>query len=651
MILVIGLLLLLCVGVLIAGDYGLSMDGWSDVKYAQRAIEAIKGERVNWEKPNVYKGPAFFLVWEAGANFISRLLPHVELQAARNFLIYSTFVSAIIAVYLIGEFLFSPKAGVFGASLFATQPLLFGHAFMNEKDVPFMAFFAVTIALGCRSVRAMQSYTPRSGMDRSERSLFTRSALQTLAEKWRLIDHPTRRIVIGSLIILGAGVLTLGIAIALSRVFVHLAYYQRGPDLLSDWFRATADNYDAIPVGNYQRKAALIIFRLGGRAILILGGALFLANSYLNRGVLTFTWTHYFRPSLGYWRRSGILFWLIPGVICAGITTAIRPLGIFSLIILLIIIGIEDSSRFFEVLLPAFVIWAGITYLLWPYLWMSPFEHFIESFSANTRYPWSGPVLFMGIQYWGGVVPESGLTTYVPGLPWYYIPYNMLLQFTEPVLILFIVGTAAGLISHGRPKKRMTTLVLLAWLLAPIVFVILSRAHVYDNFRHFLFVCPPIFVLAGAGLGGIVEALSRRLIRVVLVTAVLLPGIVNLIVLHPYQYVYYNQFTGGLRGAYGNFEIDYWCLSTTEAMEFVNQNTPQDGDLLVWGAASVAKLLAREDIRIKDIGSPRGAFETQATYLLACDRNLGDVNLFPEEEIVHSISIKEVPLAVIKQIR
>jgi tetratricopeptide (TPR) repeat protein len=34
---------------------------------------------------------------------------------------------------------------------------------------------------------------------------------------------------------------------------------------------------------------------------------------------------------------------------------------------------------------------------------------------------------------------------------------------------------------------------------------------------------------------------------------------------HRYAYIYYNQLTGGLRGAYGNYETDYYYVSQTQA--------------------------------------------------------------------------------------
>ena len=59
---------------------------------------------------------------------------------------------------------------------------------------------------------------------------------------------------------------------------------------------------------------------------------------------------------------------------------------------------------------------------------------------------------------------------------------------------------------------------------------------------------------------------------VVLSSLLFLDPLTALARLHPYQYVYFNGFIGGLRGAFGRFETDYWALSMREAAEWVNQN-------------------------------------------------------------------------------
>ena len=42
-----------------------------------------------------------------------------------------------------------------------------------------------------------------------------------------------------------------------------------------------------------------------------------------------------------------------------------------------------------------------------------------------------------------------------------------------------------------------------------------------------------------------------------------------MIINHPYYYLYYNQLVGGLKGAYGNYETDYYYVSQTEASKWL----------------------------------------------------------------------------------
>jgi tetratricopeptide (TPR) repeat protein len=46
---------------------------------------------------------------------------------------------------------------------------------------------------------------------------------------------------------------------------------------------------------------------------------------------------------------------------------------------------------------------------------------------------------------------------------------------------------------------------------------------------------------------------------------------------HPYEYVYFNELTGGTYHAYGNYELDYYFHSTREASEWVIANAQRSG--------------------------------------------------------------------------
>ncbi len=55
------------------------------------------------------------------------------------------------------------------------------------------------------------------------------------------------------------------------------------------------------------------------------------------------------------------------------------------------------------------------------------------------------------------------------------------------------------------------------------------------------------------------------------------PGLIGIISLHPYEYIYYNEIVGGVDGAAGHYYADYWCTSFREAMKYVNQVAPPNG--------------------------------------------------------------------------
>ena len=129
-------------------------------------------------------------------------------------------------------------------------------------------------------------------------------------------------------------------------------------------------------------------------------------------------------------------------------------------------------------------------------------------------------------------------------LPWYYLPGLMVLQFTEPLWVLFGVGIAALLLARVQRPPTVVFLVLALWLLLPTLPLILRKAWFYDNFRQFPFVTPVLFVIAAFGLEWVFRRVQQTPARLAIVAAAILPGAIAIYRLHPYQYVYYNSLAG-----------------------------------------------------------------------------------------------------------
>jgi hypothetical protein len=126
-----------------------------------------------------------------------------------------------------------------------------------------------------------------------------------------------------------------------------------------------------------------------------------------------------------------------------------------------------------------------------------------------------------------------------------------------------------GIAAIARPQGlRYAVLVQAAFL--PVLASVIFRPVAYNGMRHFLFVLPPLVVLAAIGIDHLFALLQQKSRQVALALAGLLALIgarqaAIMVELHPDEYVYYNSLVGGVAGAAGRFDLDYWGDSLAEA--------------------------------------------------------------------------------------
>ena len=110
----------------------------------------------------------------------------------------------------------------------------------------------------------------------------------------------------------------------------------------------------------------------------------------------------------------------------------------------------------------------------------------------------------------------------------------------------------------------------------PVASVLWSHPILYDGIRHVLFVIPPLAVLAGVTVASFVAWARPRWARVAVAAALTASVVVtaaDMWRLHPYESVYFNRsVAGGLHGAFGRFETDYWGQSYKEGVEWLAAN-------------------------------------------------------------------------------
>jgi hypothetical protein len=269
---------------------------------------------------------------------------------------------------------------------------------------------------------------------------------------------------------------------------------------------------------------------------------------------------------------------LIVGV-GAGLSLGSRVLGGLALLYALIgfvplfaeefrIQGARASLRRFAhvlyILLPSLVLGYLIMGLIWPWSVIEPGNPFraLTYFSSFFEKPWKE--MF------------DGALVSVPDMPWSYLPTLFALQLPEVLLGLLAAGVVGALISLSRSDvtaRRKTILLMLTTAATlPVLIAMVKRPALYNGIRHFIFVIPPMAVLAGTAFAGGMNWLgdNRRNWQPAAVAifafGLLLP-LTEMIRLHPYQYTHFNHIAGTVRAADDRYMLDYWGLALKQASD------------------------------------------------------------------------------------
>ena len=234
----------------------------------------------------------------------------------------------------------------------------------------------------------------------------------------------------------------------------------------------------------------------------------------------------------------------------------------------------------------------------------------------------------------------------VLNLPKYYLPYLMAVQFTEVVLPLFVFGLLTSIWRIWKDKNIEPFFLIVVWLVIPLTAVIFSGAIYFDNFRHLLFLIPPIFFACGLALEVLFTRIRKNIWRVLILIILVFPGLYADVKLHPYQYVYYNSYVDGVRGAYHNYELDYWGVTFGEAAKYINTVAIQNASVLVDGPSLVFQDYARPDLKIMDILDIKPG--SNFNYVVIYSRGDDDQSVCPTGQTVKTIEREGAVLLTVK---
>jgi tetratricopeptide (TPR) repeat protein len=164
----------------------------------------------------------------------------------------------------------------------------------------------------------------------------------------------------------------------------------------------------------------------------------------------------------------------------------------------------------------------------------------------------------------------------ITSAPWYYV--FKFLGMGNPLYL--IVGVILSIALFIPLKKKIgigTYAMLMFMLFFPILYAEYSNLNYYNGWRHYLFILPFAIGLAASSWDYLLGLKKPIGLSVGILLAILFGKPALWIVQnHPNQYVYFNELVGGLKGAFGEYETDYYSNSCREAAEWIATQHPKD---------------------------------------------------------------------------
>jgi tetratricopeptide (TPR) repeat protein len=286
--------------------------------------------------------------------------------------------------------------------------------------------------------------------------------------------------------------------------------------------------------------------------------------------------------------------------------------------------------------------------LLWPFGLQNPISNPMKAMEVMGNFKVNIRQLFDGQQVFSSELPGSYLPHYI------YI--------TTPIVFLLGFALSIGLFWLVRKQFNIRRVALVVFsAIFPIAYIIYSDANVYHEFRHVQFAYPSLIIMAALGYESLLryfqKPISQYVVGGVMAVLCLLPA-KFMFANHPYQYLYYNEFAGGLQGAHGNFVTDYWMQSMKEASEWLIKNAQptEPGKKIVVGTTAPVHV----KIYLKDY---EDKFEVRYVRFYQRHENEWDYGLFyadyihpkilknknawPLDQSVYVVKTSDVPIGVV----
>ncbi len=258
-------------------------------------------------------------------------------------------------------------------------------------------------------------------------------------------------------------------------------------------------------------------------------------------------------------KRQRLILIILGIIFCCSIHVGGAVLLLYLLLLLPIFYFINNpirkflSKEYLKNFALTFVIGLSITFITYIICWLIyPENQFftvspslaLSQMTAN-RLPIRQ--LFEGQLIWSNQAPPHYLVKYL----FITTPLVILICFT---LFIFMIKTAVK-------KARLINIItiIFAFIYPILYFANHSNLNVYEGIAQYMFIYPLLVIIATSGFESLLQKVDDRYTNVVIVGASMFLSLLpfrNLLLNHPYSIIYFNEISGGIHNAYGQYELD-----------------------------------------------------------------------------------------------
>ena len=321
-------------------------------------------------------------------------------------------------------------------------------------------------------------------------------------------------------------------------------------------------------------------------------------------------------------------------------------LGLFGVLFILLnketFKQIISITRFFLIIGIVMILGMTLGFMTYPIFWDKGYMFVYEAMTFLQNSPQKHPVLFEG-----ALVDTSKL-------PYYYLPKMMLITIPFFAFFMFFVSLFYFTKNIGKKALFFDAFIFLFSFLFPIIYLVLKGTDLYNSWRHELFVYPSFIMFSLLGFILLVNSIEKKVLKYTFISIVIVLTLKTgywSFKNAPFQYVYYNEFVGGTKGAFKKYDLDYLQISLEPTLQtFIKDHIGEKEGTVVSNTLLIHEMnLPNNNLKRQNLGFINknhfkwdyGIFSPH--FVPPSILKIG----YPPKETVHSTKVDGVPICCI----